>query len=201
MKRNRIALTAAVLAAAALTSATRAENRKADEFVPLFDGKTLSGWTTAEGGLGSWKVEDGAITCSGPASHLFSERGDFKNFHYRAEIKINKGGNSGMYFRTEKKKGFPPGYEAQVNSSHRDPVRTGSIYNRVLIKEKLVEDDAWFTQEVIVQGNHITVIVNGKTLYEFIDNQNSFGEGHFAWQHHDPGCKVQIRKAEVKEMR
>ena len=64
-----------------------------------------------------------------PASHLFSPRGDFKNFHYRAEIKINDKGNSGMYFRTKKESGFPHGYEAQINSTHRDPVKTGSLYN------------------------------------------------------------------------
>ena len=28
---------------------------------------------------------------------LFSPRGDYKNFRYRAELKINDGGNSGMY--------------------------------------------------------------------------------------------------------
>src|SRR5207237_2419838 len=69
-------------------------------WVSLFDGKTLSGWTTADNTPGRWKVEDGAITSSGPASHLFSPRGDYKNFRYRADIKINDKGNSGMYSLT-----------------------------------------------------------------------------------------------------
>ena len=51
-----------------------------ESWVPLFDGVTLSGWTTAEGSAGEWKVEDGSITCSGRASHLFSPRGDYKDF-------------------------------------------------------------------------------------------------------------------------
>ena len=76
-------------------------------WVSLFDGKTLGGWTTVDGTAGAWTVEDGSITCSGPASHLFSPRGDYKNFRYRAEIKINDTGNSGMYFRTKKEPGFP----------------------------------------------------------------------------------------------
>lgn len=177
-------------------AAARAEDGK---WVSLFDGKTLSGWTTHDGQVGNWRVEDGAIVGSGPASHLFSPRGDYKDFHYRAEFMINDKGNSGMYFRTEKGPGFPKGYEAQVNSTHRDPVRTGSLYNLVLIKEQLAKPDTWFTQEVIVKGNHITVIVNGKTLYEFVDQQNSYKTGHFAFQQHDPGSTVKIRKIEVME--
>jgi Domain of Unknown Function (DUF1080) len=172
----------------------------AEEWVSLFDGKTLSGWTTADGTPGNWVVEDGAITNSGPASHLFSPRGDYKNFLYRAEIKINDKGNSGMYFRTKKAKGFPPGYEAQVNSTHRDPVKTGSLYNHVKVLEMLVPPDTWFTQEVEAVGDHIVIKVNGKTTVDYVDPKKSFTEGHFAFQHHDPTCKVQIRKIEVKEL-
>ena len=170
------------------------------EWVSLFNGKDLGGWTTADGSEGNWKVEDGAITCSGNASHLFSPRGDYKNFRYRCEISINDGGNSGMYFRTAKGPGFPKGYEAQVNSTHGDPVRTGSIYNMVLIKKMLVKPDTWFTYEVEAKGNHITVKVNDDTLYEFVDQNNTYKEGHFAFQYHDPTCKVKIRKVEVMEL-
>ncbi len=102
-----------------------------DEWVSLFDGKTLSGWTTAEARPATGRSWTGRSPNTGRASHLFSPRGDYKNFHYRAEIKINDKGNSGMYFRTQKGPGFPKGYEAQVNSTHGDPVKTGSLYNHV----------------------------------------------------------------------
>jgi serine/threonine protein kinase len=171
-----------------------------EEWVSLFDGKTLGGWTTVDGTPGNWKVEDGAITCSGSQSHLFSPRGDYKDFHYRAEIKINDKGNSGMYFRTKKANGFPPGYEAQVNSTQFDPIKTGSLHGYVKILEMLVPPDTWFTQEVEAVGNHIVIKVNGKTTVDYVDPKNSFTEGHFAFQHHDPTCEVQIRKVEVKEL-
>jgi hypothetical protein len=57
-----------------------------EKWVSLFDGKTLGGWTTADGTAGKWTVEDGVIHGSGPASHLFSPRGDYRNFKYRAEV-------------------------------------------------------------------------------------------------------------------
>lgn len=196
-RRKVLACMAGVLTTCLLVAADEPAGKK---WVSLFDGKTLSGWTTYDG-KGDWKVVDGEIRGAGPASHLFSPRGDYKNFHYRAEVKVSDKGNSGMYFRTEKGPGFPKGYEAQVNSSHRDPVRTGSLYNKVLIKEQLVPPDTWFTQEIIAVGNHITVIVNGKTLYEYVDNdKDAFKQGHFAFQQHDPGSKVSIRKIEVMEM-
>jgi hypothetical protein len=180
--------------------ATTDDDKKKDEkWVSLFDGKTLGGWETYDG-KGDWKVEDGVIVGSGPASHLFSPRGDYKNFKYRAEIKINDKGNSGMYFRTEKGPGFPKGYEAQVNSTHTDPVRTGSLYNFVAVKEMLVPPDTWFTQEVEVVGNHIVIKVNDKTVVDFVDDKNTHSSGHFAFQQHDPGSKVQVRKIEVLEL-
>ena len=166
----------------------------------LFDGKTLSGWTTADGSTGKWEVVDGAIHGSGSASHLFSPRGDYKNFRYRAEFKIADKANSGMYFRTAKGPGFPSGYEAQVNSTHTDPVKTGSLYNHVKVFEKLVPPDTWFTQEVEAVGNHIIIKVNGKTTVDYVDKGNSFKEGHFAFQQHDPGSQVWIRKVEVMEL-
>jgi Domain of Unknown Function (DUF1080) len=171
-----------------------------EKWVSLFDGKTLGGWTIADGTTGKWAVEDGVIHGSGPASHLFSPRGDYKNFKYRAEVKIADKANSGMYFRTKKGPGFPNGYEAQVNSTGGDPVKTGSLYNHVKVLEKLVPPDTWFTQEIEAVGNHIVIKVNGKTTVDYTDPKNTYTTGHFAFQQHDPGSQVWIRKVEVIEL-
>ena len=72
---------------------------------------------------------------SGQASMLYSPKGDYKNFRFRAEIKINDRGNSGMYFRCPAADGdFGKGYEAQIDSTHSDPIRTGSIYGLTLAR-------------------------------------------------------------------
>src|SRR5215475_468529 len=78
---------------------------------------------------GKWYVKDGILYSGGKeTSHLFSERDDYQDFHYRIEAKINDKGNSGQYFRAKFAPGYPPGYEAQINSTHNDPIRTGSLY-------------------------------------------------------------------------
>ena len=203
MKRRGMLIAGVACGLLALVQAPGSAWQKDDsdeKWVSLFDGKTLGEWTIADGTTGTWKVVDGAIHGSGPASHLFSPRGDYKNFKYRAEVKIADKANSGMYFRTKKGGGFPNGYEAQVNSTHTDPVKTGSLYNHVKVFEKLVPPDTWFTQEIEAVGNHIIIKVNGKTTVDYVDKKNSFTSGHFAFQQHDPGSKVWIRKIEVIEL-
>src|SRR5215469_6899573 len=71
-----------------------------DQWTPLFDGKSLDGWEKVGDEASMWEVKDGEIQGSGPASMLVCTKGPYKNFRYRAEIKINDKGNSGLYFRT-----------------------------------------------------------------------------------------------------
>jgi hypothetical protein len=46
----------------------------------------------------------------------------------------------------------------------------------------------------------IRVTVDGVELYEYLDFALTFKEGHFAFQQHDPGSRVSIRKVEVMEL-
>jgi hypothetical protein len=168
-----LVLVLAGLAVALIFPACAEEKKKEEKneegWVQLFNGKDLTGWKTHPKNPGDWKVEEGAIVGRGPVSHLFSEKGDYENFRYRIEAKISDKGNSGQYFRTEFGPGFPRGYEAQINSTHSDPVRTGSLYSFVKITEMLVPPDTWFTQEVIADGNHLLIKVNGKPTVDFVD--------------------------------
>jgi hypothetical protein len=149
---------------------------------------------------GKWSFKDGVLHGEGGVSHIFSPRGDYENFSYSAEIRISDKGNSGQYFRTAFGNGFPNGYEAQVNSTHTDPVRTGSLYGLSKVTDMLVPPNTWFTQEVTAVGNHIVIKVNGKTTVDFVDEQNRHTKGHFAFQQHNLGSEVWIRNVRVKEL-
>ena len=175
------------------------------EWISLFDGKTMEGWEKVGSDKSVWEVKDGALSGSGSASMLVSTKGPYKNFRYRAEIKINDGGNSGLYFRTTRKPGFTDGYEAQIDSTHSDPIRTGSIYGLCHVYKQHVKPDTWFTYDLEVRddvwrGSKITrikVTIDGNELYEYLDFALTFKEGHFAFQQHDPGSKVSIRSVQV----
>jgi Domain of Unknown Function (DUF1080) len=203
-----------LVVAAALTAAPAPDDKKdTDKWVSLFNGKDLTGWKAHPDDKARWSVKDGAIVGEGPAGHLFTERGDFKNFRYKMTAKISDKGNSGQYFRAKFAKAFPPGYEAQIDSTHSDPIRTGSLYpdgrwckltgaerEKLLVKEMLVPPDEFFTQEVIAVGNHIVIKVNGKTTVDFTDAKNSYTEGHFAIQQHNEGSVVTVKAVEVIEL-
>jgi hypothetical protein len=177
------------------------------------DGKVIAfvGETKKGKEITLWQIKEGNIVGGGPASHIFSERGDYKDFHYKVEAKINDKGNSGQYFRTRFEAGFPLGWEAQINATHGDRVKTGSLYPDYRqkdlkdIKELIVlkaahKPDEWFTQEVICKGDHFVIKVNGKTTVDWKDPKGRFKQGHFALQGHDPGSVMQFRKVEVKEL-
>ena len=178
------------------------------KWISLFDGKTLDGWEKVGQEKSVWEVKDGAINGSGPASMLVNTKGPYKNFRYRAEIKINDRGNSGLYFRTAPKPGFSDGYEAQIDSTHTDPIRTGSLYGFCHVYKQLVKPDTWFTYELEVRDDkwrgremtRIKITVDGDELYEYLDFDKTFKSGHFAFQQHDPGSKVSIRKVEVQPL-
>lgn len=176
-----------------------------DKWISLFDGKTLDGWEKIGNQKSVWEVKDGAIAGSGPASMLVNTKGPYKNFKYHAEIKINDGGNSGLYFRTTRKPGFSDGYEAQIDSTHTDPIRTGSLYGFCNVYQQHVMPDTWFTYDIEVRDDvwrgrdvtRIKITVDGNELYEFMEFTQEFKEGHFAFQQHDPGSKVYIRDVKV----
>lgn len=189
-----VVLLAAALAALA---ANKSDKTKTDEWKTIFDGSTLDGWKANEHPE-SWTARDGAIRGDGPASHLFYMGAVCVNCEFKAEVRINHGGNSGMYFRTAFGPGFPRGYEAQVDNTHSDPVRTGSLYGFVKIFEQLIPDDTWWTQHVIVEGNHIRIFVNEKQTVDFIDVKNTYTSGYLALQQHNAGSVVEFKNIMMK---
>jgi hypothetical protein len=169
-------------------------------WVNMFDGKTLEGWEASERPE-NWTVEDGTIVGRGPRSHLFWMKQECEDCEFKAEVKVNDGGNSGMFFRAAfGGPGWPKGYEAQVNATHKDWRKTGSLYAIQDIKEQLHAPDTWFTQHIIARGNHIIIKVNDKVVVDYVDEQNRFMKGYLALQQHDPGTVVQYRNLMMRPL-
>jgi serine/threonine protein kinase len=182
-------------------------------FQPLFNGKDLSGWKTHPDQPGQWHVVDGVLTGSGNhVSHLYTDRGDFRDFHLRAEARINGGGNSGVYFRSSfgaflprNAPEFPLGYEAQINSTHQDRNKTGSLLSGaggvlVSVVPSQSFPGSWFTLEVIAKANHLIIKENGKTVVDHVDARWPTYSGHIALQHLNPSAIAEFRKIEIKEL-
>nr|WP_229379904.1 DUF1080 domain-containing protein [Fibrella forsythiae] len=180
-------------------------------WVSLFDGKTLNGWKAAEN-PGTFSVEDGAIVVAGPRAHLFYEGPvndhNFKNFEWKAQVKTMPGSNSGMFIHTAyQETGWPSkGYEIQVNQTHTDWRKTGSVYGKQDVKETFVKDDEWYTEQIIVKGNQVTILINDKVINSYTEPESisqgtgtqKLSSGTIALQGHDPKSKVYFKDIQVR---
>jgi formylglycine-generating enzyme required for sulfatase activity/serine/threonine protein kinase len=166
----------------------------------LFNGKNLAGWSVPTGGHGNWKVQNGAITCTGPASYLYSDR-EYDNFHLHVVSRINHGGNSGVFFRALlKPMGIPDGYEAQINSTDKDPEKTGSLYLLSPFKESLVPPDTWFFMDIIAKGKNIQIMVNSRKVVDYNEKGGGRTRGRLALQHLGTKTTVHFSKIEIREV-
>ena len=184
MKLFRLPL-AGLLASALLVIAA-----EKDAWIYPFKGDSLGTWTAPD--PSEWAVKDGVLTGKGARSHLFSPD-THTNVEIITEVKLNHSGNSGIYFRTQLGKGFPKGYETQVENTSPDPQKTGSLYNLSKVSEQLIQDDTWWTQHVIAIGNRTIIQINGKTVTDFVDEKKTHTSGHLALQQHDDKSVVQFR--------
>jgi hypothetical protein len=145
-----------------------------EEWIPLFDGKSLNGWKASEN-PSTFTVENGTIVVHGPRAHLFYEgpvmNHQFKNFELKVRVMTTPGSNSGIFFHTAYlENGWPTkGYEVQVNNSHTDWRRTGSLYAIEDVKEVYVKDNEWYTESIRVQGKRVTIKINDKTVVDYTE--------------------------------
>jgi len=184
-----------------------------DGFVQLFDGKTFNGWKIAEEKANSWRIEDGVIVANGNRSHLFyvGDEKPFKDFEFKVDVMTEPGSNGGIYFHTRFQESNWPkaGFECQVNVSHTDWKKTGSLYDIANLGVTPAQDNKWWTQHITVKGNSVTVKIDDKTVLQYNepagtqpgkDFQRKLSEGTFAFQAHDPKSVVRYKNIRVKRL-
>ncbi|HVK14461.1 MAG TPA: family 16 glycoside hydrolase, partial [Gemmataceae bacterium] len=194
-----------------VTSERRPErpSTTAGEWVQLFNGKDLTGWKKHPRLPGFWHVGDGMLIATGPVkeSYLATEQGDFENFHLHMELQVDDPlSDSGVFLRVP----FPEFKDfAEVNISF-DPKRPLEQAGSIIIqraggtqvrsaKGGLAAAGRWFTLDIIVQGDEVTTLVNGKpgvttTL------PPGHRRGHLLLQQAGDKAAVRFRKIEVKDL-
>lgn len=198
-------------------SSTSVAADKASEWTNLFDGKSFNGWKKTEN-MESWKIVDGCLQCDGKRSHLFYVGQDkpFENFEFECEVMTEPGSNAGIYFHTRlQDTGWPKyGYECQVNITHTDSKKSGSLYGVVNTSaddlQGLIKDGEWYKTSIKVVGREITIKVNDKITVKHTEpelkeafNKNferRLNKGTFALQAHDPKSVVRFRNLKVRRL-
>jgi hypothetical protein len=171
-------------------------------YTPIFDGKTLNGWSV-KGGENKFSVEDGCIVGRGVPSDigintfLVSDK-NYGDFDLKVDFKIN-GGNSGVQFRSKDRPSrFPPrrmvyGYQAEITPDGKstgriyDEERRGYVGGKIWLdtdltpKERLDAAKAsfkkgdWNEMRVVCKGSRIMTYLNGCLVVDMKDELDKSG--------------------------
>lgn len=175
--------------------------------VPLFDGKSLSGWEGETTKV--WRIEEGAITGGSmegnPQNEFLATKKLYRNFVLKLEYKLvgTEGFvNGGVQFRS-KRIPSPPnevsGYQADIGAG-----KSGNLYDESRRKKTLVESNKdlmaalekpgdWNQYEIRAEGDRIRLLVNGKLTADYTEREASIEkDGFIALQIHG-NCKAVIQ--------
>ena len=173
------------LPALAVAQAGR-QPRLPTDWIELFDGTTLAGWTEEQGA--HWRVSAGEIVGDAGSDGWLRSNRQFADFVLRIEFKNSPKGNSGIFFRTTKESNPADpsnplrGYELQINNED-DKWATGSIENFV---QRLLPvtpaANAWHSYQLEVFGDHLVATLDGNKVLDGHDSR--FRSGYIGLQHH-----------------
>jgi len=157
----------------------------AGEWVELFDGKTLDGWTQRNG-TATYRVEDktivGKTNTGSPNSFLCSDK-DYGDFELEFEVKVHDKLNSGVQIRSQTKKtptGRVNGPQVEIEASGDGGAEAGYIYGEgtkrgwLTVEDELkphkhFKDGEWNKYRVVASGPRIQTWINGKPIADLTD--------------------------------
>jgi alpha-L-fucosidase len=170
-----------------------AQSAPPDGFVPLFNGRDLTGWqgraadppveaamsadelATARAAADErmrehWSVENGKLVFDGEGDSLRTAR-DYDNFELRLDWKIGPGGDSGIYLR-----GTP---QVQI---WENPIGSGGLYNNqnhpstpTVVADNPVGE--WNTFRIVMIGDRVSVWLNDINVVENTPLENYWQRG------------------------
>jgi len=190
------------------------------DWVELFDGQTLKGWTTKGGrydGGAEWKVEDGAIVgregAGGSGGLIYTEK-EYENFEVEFEAWISYPFDSGIFPRMKpRSEGNKQG--AQITIDYRPGGEVGAIYSDGFYQHNWTgsdkfKRDEWNHFKLRCEGTpmHLVCWMNGELLtdYQLPDSSGNFAtEGKLGLQVHGSagapeGSKVMFRALRLREL-
>jgi formylglycine-generating enzyme required for sulfatase activity len=201
--------------------ATQPSEHRQDGFVPLFNGKDLTGWNKVHSETVEWTVVNRAIEGVnhggvGSGGALTTERADYSDFNLQFEAILSEGLNSAVLLRRDTsvlQDGAKREYAVVIRGtdpSLRDqtPHPTGSLQVNLVLKpsellraaaDRPLNPEEWFKVQIIAQRQHFRVFIDGANVLDFVDPMNVRSSGSIGF-HCRPGSKVRFRKIEIEEL-
>jgi len=191
------------------------------DFVSLFDGKTLSGWTLVDKHGPGYIVEDGILVCPADGGgNLFTEK-EYPDFVFRFEFRMEPGGNSGVGVRSPLQGDAAySGMEIQILDDGHDRYKGrlkptqyhGSIYDVIPARPGFLRPAGeWNEEEIVADGRKIRVTLNGVIIVDadldivrepaILKRHPGLARtsGHLGFLGHD--TRVEFRNIRIKPLR
>ena len=181
------------------------------EFLPLFNGKDLTGW---DGDFDLWKVENGMIVGDSPGikhNQFLRTKSNFENFELRLEFRLKDGiGNTGVQFRSKPVDNSTEvsGYQADIGEKYWGCLYDESRRNKILMQadsklNDVLKKDGWNEYMIRAEGERITLGINGVTTVDYRETDAEIPRtGFIALQvHSGPPLRVEFRKIQIKELK
>ncbi|NNM30504.1 MAG: sulfatase-like hydrolase/transferase [Akkermansiaceae bacterium] len=196
-------------AAQSFLERARADGENTGEWVPLFDGESLEGWTAlADGRV---EAKDGEIRILAEGKNLWLLHGrQFADFELQAEVKMPPDKyNSGIGFRCVAAKGKPRGYQCEVAGKETGmiyAIGSGWVWPKGAAEKKRFREMAgdcfqpeeWNAIRIRAEADRIRTWVNGVLTADVRDEK--FSRGAVALQHHGKGGLHRFRKIRIREI-
>ena len=143
--------------------------------MPLAVLKAAEGWMNMSGsfngwrqvGSANWRIENGEFVADGGGFGYLVTQASYTDFHFKGEFYVDTGkANSGVYFHIENpdKIADDEAYEANIFDDRDDQSgRTGGIPHYAAPMKMLNSAGKWNTYDILVQGDHIVIQLNGET--------------------------------------
>jgi hypothetical protein len=193
----------------------------ADGWLPLFNGKDLTGWTVV--GSGDWKVKDGELVIEsaehGPTAARkrmlgwLASTAEFSSFELSIEFMFERGWDSGVLFRSRLSLlPWEDGYEIQLLDDAEatkqglpqipfDCFPSGTLLGRAkatLAPDNYLARGQWQKVLLKAHGPRIQVELNGHAALNVEDA--TFPSGHLGIQYYAHDLALRVRRVLVRPM-
>lgn len=195
--------------------------------IPLFDGKTLDGWTfivkpDKDGKLAdpklTWSAADGVLRCTGKPNGCIVTKKEYADYALKLKWRWpGSPGNSGVLLHVQDEKYWPTSIEAQLLSGRAGDFLLNNMPAAKLDVDKARHDPKlerrflriepkeppekkageWNACEITCRGADITFVVNGVLVNE--GKGCSFKSGRIALQ--SEGAEVEFKEIVLKPLR
>ncbi len=164
-----------LLAAAALNRNPGAAIGEELKFAPLFDGKSLDGWTLVGGDGRGYVIEEGCIVCPKDGGGNLLTTREYGDFALRFEFWTEPGGNNGIGIRAPLEGDAAyAGMEVQIlddaapqYANLKPGQYCGSVYMVAPVQRGALKPAGeWNAMEIRAQERSIRVTLNGRVVNE-----------------------------------